>query len=319
MEKKSNKIIKNYLIPTNNWLKPIKLLAKTTNQIYDSELIESETKKRKILVKVIKTPSIESNAEFIYSIIKDSSRIVKIYNFITCWENPITLNQEYKNALGFCEGGPLDQIHKKSDNQMVHLELMKKYTNSLNEFIDELSLKKTIKIIRQIICIQLELFCSYGFIHGDIHSGNILVSKCENHTDIFLFCGETKSIEIDVGLFLTDFEYSKIYSQKLNEKIKIILSNPSELKITNSIQYHIISTFREFIHLIKNINLQNELSEKLEKWIETEFTKIRSKCEKPLYEYANKTISEYLFISKGFYNSMEIASQLFNLLFNVEF
>jgi len=40
---------------------------------------------------------------------------------------------------------------------------------------------------------------------------------------------------------------------------KIILSNPSELKIINTIQYHMINTFREFIHLIKDLNLQNEL------------------------------------------------------------
>lgn len=317
-----NKIIKQYLLPTNQWLKPLNILAKTTHQILDAELIEPEIKKKKILVKFTKTDSAESNAEFVYSFIKESPHVIKIYNFITCWEDPITLGEKYKKALGFCKGGPVDTVSSLTINQnyqMIHLELMEKYSGSLNEFIKELSLGKTIRIIRQIICIQLELFCSYGFTHGDIHTGNVLLTKTANPVETFQFCGETKQIKTDVKLLLTDFEYSKIYSEKLNKKIKVILTNPNELKLSNTIQAHMLNTFREFLKLIKDLQLQNTLNEKLEKWIETDFLKYRSKCSKPLFEYANKMISEHLFISKSWSNSMEIVSDLFELLFKQEF
>ena len=218
--------------------------------------------------------------------------------------------------------GPVNTVSSLITNQnyqMIHLELMEKYSGSLNEFIEELSLGKTVRIIRQIICIQLELFCSYGFTHGDIHPGNVLLTKPTNPVENFQFCGETKQIKIDVKLLLTDFEYSKIYSEKLNGKIRVILTNPKELKFPNTLQSHMLNTFREFIKLIKDLQLQNTLSEKLEKWIEKDFIKYDSKCSKPLREYANKMISEHLFISKSWSNSIEIVSDLFELLFNQKF
>ena len=44
---------KNYIIPTNNWLKPLELLHKTSNLIMSSELT-NEIKKENVVVKVTK-------------------------------------------------------------------------------------------------------------------------------------------------------------------------------------------------------------------------------------------------------------------------
>jgi hypothetical protein len=55
---------KDYKIPTNDWLRPIKVLIdeynleNSKNLIYDSELIEDEIKKERILVKVSKVDTL---------------------------------------------------------------------------------------------------------------------------------------------------------------------------------------------------------------------------------------------------------------------
>ena len=318
-----DKPIKNYLLPTNKWLKPIKLLAKTLNQIFDAEMIENEIKKRRVIVKVTKSSETTSHSKSIYSIIGKLPHIIKIYNFISCYENPVTIKQNYIDALGFCEGGPIDtlnnMINKKANYQTIHLEIMKKYNGSLNEFIEELSLNKTIKLLIQAIYIQLELFCACGFIHGDIHLGNFLIEKTDNKKREFSFCGNIKQLEIFVNLYLTDFEHSIIYSQKANPDIKSYMSNPKVLILSNTIGGIIINTFTEFIHLLKDTELQNILSEKIGKWKETNIHINDSKFVKQLFSYANHTISEYLFISKSYENGLQLASELFKLLFNIDF
>lgn len=317
------KSIKNYLIPTNNWLKPIKLLAKTSNQIFDAEFIENEISKRRIIVKVTKTATIDSHTKFIYSIIGKLPHVIKIYRFITCYENPVTINQDYKDAIGFCEGGTIDSVnkiifHNKSYEQ-IQLELMKKYSGSLSEFVEELSINKTIKLIRQAICIQLELFCTCGFVHGDIHLGNLLTDKTDKKQTEFTFCGDLKKINTSINLLLTDFEYSIIYSQKENPNIKSYLSNPKVLVFSNTIGFNLINTISEFIRLIKDVELQNILSEKLKKWKDANIHINNSKFVNPLFDYAKNTISEYLFISKGYTHGLFIVCELFELLFDIKF
>jgi serine/threonine protein kinase len=315
------KIHKHYILPTNNWLRPIRLLSKNSTNIYDADLIENEIKKRRIIVKVTKTNTIDMNSQDIYNVIGKSPHVVKIYNFITCYEDPHILNANFKDALGFCKGGVVDKM-KDNKYEMIHLELIKKYPNSLNEFIESLSVNKTKILLRYVLCIQLDLFCSYGFIHNDIHPGNIMIDKTNTKELDFSFCGDNKKINIFCNLFLTDFEYSIIYSYKHNPKIRTYLTNPNVIKFTNSFEYQIIKTFREFINLVKDRKLQNELNERLEKWIETDTSKLhfyKSLCVKQMFNYANLSISEYLFISQSYNLSIEIINILFKLLFNDTF
>lgn len=317
------KTLKNYLIPTNNWLRPIKLLARTSNQIFDAELIESEIKKNRVIVKVTKTSSIYSHTEFVYSIIGKSPYVVKIHQFITCYEDPITLNADYKNAVGFCEGGPVSELtkltSKSKSNQMIHLELMARYRGSLNEYIEELSINKMISLLRQAICIQLDLFCTYGFVHGDIHPGNLLIEKTDETHAEFSFCGNDKRIDIVTKLYLTDFEHSIIYSQKVNPNIKVFMSNPKVLTFSNTIGFNLINTFTEFIRLLRDVNLQHELSGKLNKWIKANEHTNNSRFVNPLFDFAKNTTSEFLLISKGYNFSIYIVSELFELLFGISF
>lgn len=234
-------------------------------------------------------------------------------------------------------------IGKNKTNQMIHLELMKKHSGSLAKFIEELSLGETIKLIRHVICIQLELFCTYGLTHGDIHLGNYLTEKSDKLPIEFSFCGELlryalhisgvqslssadapvrsklKTISSPVNLYLTDFEHSIIYLQRLNGKIKPYLTNGSVLVFSNTIGFNLLNTFTEFIGLIADVNLAHELSNKLTQWEKANVNINESNFVKPLREYASNVTFEHLFISKGFTHGLFIVKELFRLLFNVDF
>ena len=117
---------KEYKIPTNDWLIPIKVLIdeynleNSKNLIYDSELIEDEIKREKILVKVSKVDTLLNTTEQLYKHIKDSEHVVKIYCFLHCNESKTYLNQHHKDTLGFC-----NSKHTDEDKQIISLEIMK--------------------------------------------------------------------------------------------------------------------------------------------------------------------------------------------------
>jgi len=210
---------KEYKIPTDTWLRPIKVLIDEynlehpSNLIYDTELIENKIKREKILVKLSKVDTLLNTTEEIYKYIKDSPHIVKIYCFLHCNEKKTYLDNNHKEILGFCNSNHVDEY-----NQLISLEIMKKYDSSLRKYEAKLNLNSMIIYLKYLLLIQIELFNKYGFTHNDIHLGNILVKKTQN-TFNFLFGTNTIEIITDKTLVLTDFEESIIISKKTRKVI----------------------------------------------------------------------------------------------------
>lgn len=52
---------------------------------------------------------------------------------------------------------------------------MKLYQGSLNDYLNKLNLFEIEDLLKQILLCQLHIYSKIGFLHNDIHLGNILV------------------------------------------------------------------------------------------------------------------------------------------------
>jgi hypothetical protein len=307
---------KSYVLPTNKWLKPLKLLHKDNNLVMTSELV-NKLKKEKVIVKITKINSFitENLTEYVYNIIKDSVYVVKIYCFLNCNENPKYLSEEYKDILGFC-----NTTSSNENKQIINLEIMKKYKQTLKTLEDECNLKTILIILKQLLLIQLELFDKYQFVHNDIHLANIFIEKIEKETKIIYDI----NIKTIFDLYLTDFEYSLILSKKLNPNINLFFNSikdneNSKKRIT--LEKNINDTFYNCILLLKDEKLKKDLLHKLHN-IERNI------------EYANKRISYFALKNINYYyinrreeeikdlilrNSYQMIFYLYKILFNENF
>lgn len=250
---------KEYKIPTNAWLRPIKVLIDEynlehpTNLFYETELIENKIKREKILVKVSKVTTLLNTTEQIYNSIKQSPHIVKIYCYLHCNENKTYLDANYKEVLGFCNSS-----HTDTNSQLISLEIMEKNYSSLRRYESTLKLDPMLVYLKYILLIQLELFNNYGFTHNDMHLGNVLVKKTANHF-IFPFGSKTIDIITDKTLVLTDFEESIIISKK-NRRVML---ESNKCKYGRSLESNVYNTFAMCIELLKDENAKYGLSRKL--------------------------------------------------------
>ncbi len=307
---------KSYVLPTDKWLKPLKLLHKDNNLLMTSELINN-IKKEKVIVKITNINSFitENLTEYIYNIIKDNNYIVKIYCFLNCNENPKYLLDEYKDILGFCNANSSDE-----NKLIINLEIMKKYKQTLKTLEDECNLKTTLLILKQLLLIQLELFDKYQFIHNDIHLANIFIENIEKDNKIIYDI----NIKTIYNLYLTDFEYSLILSKKLNPNIKLLFNSIKDndnSKKNITLEKNINDTFYNCILLLKDKKLKTKLLHKLHN-IERNT------------EYANKRISYFALKNINYYyinrreeeikdlilrNSYQMIFYLYKIIFNETF
>ena len=171
------KFNKQYIIPTTKWLNPIsKFISEDINN--DGLMILSNlVKKEKVIVKITS----KKNRKIIYldKILKTEPNFIYTYCAFSCDENISILNDQYKKTQSFCNGDI-----KPTKN--ITLEIMKRYHNgSLNTLINLLDLDKFTNILKQLILAQINAFFKYGFVHNDLHLGNILFETsdkdCRDH------------------------------------------------------------------------------------------------------------------------------------------
>lgn len=167
----SNKDNKAYVIPTNKWLKPIKPLFNISS---DADIILAKlVDKEEVLVRITKNSN--NKLEIINNNLSKLDNFPFVYCIIRCTESFDILDNNYlindKPVNGFCNG--------TKNDEKITLEIMKYYKkNYIEKFLDKKTEIDTIKLfLDQLISAQLLAFQHYGFVHGDIHKGNIIITK----------------------------------------------------------------------------------------------------------------------------------------------
>ncbi len=161
---------KQYIIPTKSWIEPLKLFISedinTKGILFISKLVQKE----KILVKL--TFGRNKKLKQINNLVKNLPNFVYTYCVILCNNGFLSKNKDVNmNDLikyGFCT------TDEKSQN--ITLELMKKYDSSIRTY-SKINILIFIEILKQLVYAQFNAFMYCGFLHNDIHLGNILLRK----------------------------------------------------------------------------------------------------------------------------------------------
>jgi len=307
---------KNYTIPTNKWLEPLKVLFDDNSLIIESILTDMISKE-KVVAKITKIPDVQTiktnlGIKSLYEIIRVSPHIATIYCFLTCKENKTNLTTKYKDILGFCSHDTND-----ANNITINIEIMKKYKNTLKRFTNKLSTEHVKNIMRYLLNMQIELFRLYGFIHQDIHPGNIFIEKTEPYKLKFKTSCNTDIVVVKLitpfKLYLTDFEYSKILLKSLNPEIKELLTQKDKLTFEYTLESQIYHTVYMCLDLLEDIGLQDKLH-KLLPTMRSEYIPI-----KILNSYAKGNKTEETFIALSSSAACTTCNDIFKLFFNEPF
>ena len=292
------------IIPTKNWLIPISLLSSdTTNKVMLAELIDEG----RVVVRISninKMLDIYKNIENIKikNLLLNQSRfIVKIFCTFECDEDKISLLNYYEKDKSFCNAN-------SKPSEKVMIEVMKKMSDTIQYMANKLNTNQTKEIIRYLLFIVLHLFNEFGFIHNDIHAGNIFIKIHKNEHKIKFNLDKEYILNSKLELFLGDTEDSIIYSKPIFNYIK-----DNDFLFTRHLGKNILQVFSSGILLLKD-DLAKEILLEYNKHINFHDKKFI----KQIKEY-QKTSDYDLFIRKSLKYGIGLANKLFIILFNESF
>lgn len=310
---------KKYIIPTDSWLTPIKKFETTDLNEESLIMISMLHKKNKILVKV--TEGINDKLIVFNNLLKNEQNFIQTYCSIICSENKNNVKSEYKNKLGYCETNS-----NQNENHMVTLEIMKKYNEgSLENMVGTVSFNYYLKILRQLLLIQIYIFDKYGILHNDLHLANILIKTYDDYINLNYIIKTNRMTNKDfnivlrtkIRLIIIDYStcisydpeiYSKYDPNFMNLKIKKTYDSDNKLFIK------IIKTFEETIRLLK-YEVGQQLLNKINNYINSnDFILNRNLSCKSLRNYylGRSTYREYIY--KEVNLSIDIAKILFKIV-----
>lgn len=212
---------KQYIIPTKNWLKPIEKYIIDDINTEGLIMIGNFMDKERVIVKVTKQKkkNIKKANTIIEAtkILKDMSNFVETYCSFSCLENFESLDNEYKDSKNFCNGN--------DDGYYVLLEIMKKYKHgSLFKLQHKLNIVEVVNITQQLILAQMHAYSKTGFLHNDLHLGNILIYKPKQSIQMKYeiqtesFRDKIIYISSDFIPIISDFNESTIYKKEYDLK-----------------------------------------------------------------------------------------------------
>jgi hypothetical protein len=268
----SNKSIsKKYIIPTNEWLKPIKPFFNNDINSRSLIMLSNLVDIGKVVIKITKNIDYKKT-KIINENIKSNPNMLHTFGTIKC-----SLEAE-----------------TETENIEIVLEIMKLYNSSLNKYFDKLNLSKIKILLKQILLCQLHIYEKIGFVHNDIHLGNILLNLIPKEKKPEILIYEIKNIKYTVEtnrkLILSDFDKSIIYDQNI-----LPLEN---MNYDHTIHINIIKTINAFKMLLDK-NDKKKLSDSLEKALNSFSYYFITSGEKLLRSYykRNRDYSDFISIS----------------------
>lgn len=296
---------KEYIVPTNEWLKPIEPLI--TNDVNSRSLIMLShlVDQGKVVVKITKNSDYK-RIKTINENIKNNPNMLHTFGTIKCSESEINYDVQYKDCNGYC-----NKHESETENIEVVLEIMKLYDGSLNQFPNNLNLQEIKKMLKQMIFCQLHIYNKIGFVHNDIHLGNILYKLIPDskkpETFIYTIDNISYKIKTHTRLILSDFDRAKIYDQN------ILPLDYYDYKHT--INENIVKTVNQF-KLLLNKTDQQILSQALE-----ESSKVFSAGyiylgEKSLRSYYRKHIDLSYLINQTLSETFVMLNKLWMIIYN---
>jgi len=169
---------KNYIIPTNEWLNPIMPFISNDFNAKSLIMLSNLVDQGKVIVKITKNSNYHK-IKTINKYVKSNPNMLYTLKTIQCSEAEINYEVQYKDCLGYCNK---DEI--ETENIEIVLEIMKLYQGSLNNYLNKFSLGEIEDLMKQILFCQLHIYNKIGFVHNDIHLGNILVKKIDDSKEL---------------------------------------------------------------------------------------------------------------------------------------
>ncbi len=255
-----NSDTKAYIIPTDEWLQPIKPLI--TNSSNAHNIISRMVDKEKILVRLT-----NNNNKRLPLINKKLSKLPNfplVYCTIICKESVDIIDANYiinnKPVKGFCNG--------KSSDGYITLELMKYYKNNklTNILQSPISLQHLRYLLDQALSAQLIAFEQYGFVHNDININNFIIEELDDmyeyNYDFDKRLGFKRVIgKVNFKIYVIDFGSSEFLNPEyrsqyildyyINTSYPNIpkLTNPKYINKENTLPNNIFETIKSFLLL----------------------------------------------------------------------
>jgi CRISPR/Cas system CMR-associated protein Cmr5 small subunit len=312
---------KQYIIPTQKWLKSIEPLitsdSNTSGLLMIGELIDKE----KVIVKISK--NINKKIILFGKILNNLYNFVFTYCSFNCTEDYRKIDNKYEDKKYFCS---------TTSNTLATIEIMKRYEGSLTRLKGKLTLKQVFNIISQLSLAAMEAFYVYGFVHEDISLGNILYKrKSITQTIEYKLMNDTEyKLEIlvnDIVPLISDFDKTESFKQEIYERYSeepmntllngygqtIILFDSLSKIIQNSIL--LLEDNDENYNIKKNIyNLIG--SPDYETWYRWTFKSLRDYIRDNEQKSYNEMIKETFIVFKIFMNKiMKIINNNENYIF----
>ncbi len=231
-----NSETKKYIIPTDEWLRPLKPLI-TSISAKEKLILAKMINKEKVVLKLSKNIDTK-RIKYISSIVNKFNNFPKIYCVFQCMEDETNFDTDYLDTLGFCKANPSDNKtdNQSSNNLLITLEIMKLYKHKLSDYYQALGLDEIKLYMKQLIFALLHAFEACGFIHGDLHIGNILLNQTNNIKLNYIINKHNYSINTDAECIIMDFDRSVLYNDKYMDRPMFLKENTIIYSIYKIIQ-----------------------------------------------------------------------------------